>query len=66
MSFVAATITEHYEEKGRKQGKIEGKIEAVENLHKSGMLSKVQYDNMIMPLKNELTGFHRNLNSLSA
>ena len=50
MSFSATTITEHYVNMGRN----EGKIEALEELYRFSFLSKEQMEKMIEPLKEQL------------
>ena len=50
MSFSATTITEHYVNMGRN----EGKIEALEELYRFSFLSKEQMKKMIEPLKEQL------------
>ncbi len=66
MGFVATTITEHYinqgkiegrtegKIEGKTEGKIEGKIENLEELHKSGIISFDQMQRLIAPLKRQL------------
>ena len=54
MSFSATTITEHYVNVGWNKGKIEGKIENLEELCRFGFLSKKQMKKMIEPLKEQL------------
>ena len=53
MSFSATTITEHYVNVGRNEGKIEGQIEALEELYRFSLLSKKQMKKMIEPLKEQ-------------
>ncbi|MEI6262161.1 MAG: hypothetical protein WCR46_19935 [Deltaproteobacteria bacterium] len=50
MSFSATTIAEHYVNVGR----IEGKIENMEELYRFGFLSKEQMEKKIEPLKEQL------------
>ncbi|MCP4346149.1 MAG: hypothetical protein GY795_11565 [Desulfobacterales bacterium] len=50
MAFVATTITEHIQHESEIKGKIEGKIELLENLYSQGILTKEMFEEMVIPL----------------
>ena len=61
-AMIATTISEHIfnegkaagEIKGKAEGKLEGKLEMLENLYIFGIISKEQYEKMMIPLREEL------------
>ena len=59
MEFIATTITEHIRHQTEIQatikGKIEGKIELLENLYIQGILPKERFEEMVEPLRKKLS-----------
>lgn len=54
MIEVASTITEHYELRGKREGKILGRIEMLEDLKENGLITEGQFNERLTSLQAEL------------
>jgi len=55
MKLIETTITEHYINQGKIEGKIKGKIETFENLYIQEIMTKKQFEEFVSPLRMQLT-----------